>query len=111
MSSPGTPRFAIEQSHADDGVLVLAVSGELDLAGAPELHELVEQARAAGTPVRVDLRPLSFMDSSGLRVLLGAAVHARDGEWRFEVVPGTGAVDRIFDSAGVSGLVRWVRPG
>jgi anti-anti-sigma factor len=70
MGSPGTPRFGIDESY-DDGVLVLAVSGELDLATAPQLQEKITAAREAGEGVRLDLRPLTFIDSSGLRVLLG----------------------------------------
>jgi anti-sigma B factor antagonist len=52
----------------------LAVGGEVDLAGGRELRDAMEQAaldRAAG--VELDLREVSFLDSSGLAAVLGGA--------------------------------------
>jgi anti-anti-sigma factor len=47
---------------------VLAVAGELDLATADEFAAAVRE-QLAGNRVLLDLRELSFMDSSGVRVL------------------------------------------
>jgi anti-anti-sigma factor len=52
-----------------DGHLV-EVSGEIDLATAPQLAEVLGQF-ANGT-LRVDLSAVTFLDSSGLRTLLRA---------------------------------------
>ena len=48
-------------------VFSVALSGDLDLSRVPELHALVEHYRAgAAVDVVIDLRDVSFMDSSGL---------------------------------------------
>lgn len=64
------PRFdlAVEE---DGATLKLLLTGELDLVSEAVLAEAL--ADAGARPVRIDLSELAFMDSSGLRALLGAA--------------------------------------
>jgi anti-anti-sigma factor len=69
---------------------VVAVTGELDLATAPELE--VALAGAHGD-VTVDLNATTFVDPSGLRVLLAAS--ATRGEMRVLRRRG-GAVARLL---------------
>jgi anti-sigma B factor antagonist len=59
---------------------VIAVSGELDVATAPELHDTLN--RTDGEPVHLDLSGVSFIDPAGLRVLLTAKrdIDARGGQ-------------------------------
>jgi len=51
-----------------DGHTVLAVAGEMDIATAPEFTAALRE-QLAGGPVLLDLRRLTFMDSSGVRAL------------------------------------------
>lgn len=67
VSSAGPPSFEITISPAAEGMLV-AVAGELDVATAPAFEATLLEQLAEG-PVRLDLRELSFMSSSGIRVL------------------------------------------
>lgn len=64
------PRFDVAVSE-DAGHVVVHLSGELDLVSEPLLKAAL--AQAGGRPVRIELAELIFMDSTGLRVLLGAA--------------------------------------
>ena len=49
----------------------MRVSGELDVASAPRLREAVEDLRASGWRViALDVGGMTFVDSSGLAVLL-----------------------------------------
>jgi anti-anti-sigma factor len=64
------PRFEVMVQDAPDGVL-LRVSGELDLVSESQLNQALEQL--AGRAATLDLTELAFMDSTGLRTLLGAA--------------------------------------
>jgi len=67
------PPFGLAEEPLPGG-LVLAVSGELDLATAPELRERLGAAVDSGmTRVVVDLHDVTFMDSVGL----AAVLHAR----------------------------------
>ncbi|GAA3597841.1 STAS domain-containing protein [Nonomuraea rosea] len=65
------------------GVLI-AVTGELDATNTGQFESYLDSARLPGEPVLLDLGGLTFMDSSGLHVLLrlnaaageeGGAVH------------------------------------
>ncbi len=59
------------------------VSGDLDLVTAAELERVVrEEMRHA--PVLLDLRHLTFIDSSGLRALDGLARHSGGGGLRID---------------------------
>lgn len=56
----------------------LAVSGELDMATAPQLAAAIaNDERDEGAPPVLDLARLAFMDVSGMRVLLDAARRAK----------------------------------
>jgi anti-anti-sigma factor len=94
--------FSISTSDRDGRAIVL-VRGELDLATAPDLEEVVSERMDAGQEVVLDLRELEFMDSSGLRVLVVAHARAADGGPRFAVVrpPEGSAVAKILSIAGV----------
>ena len=50
-------------------VVVVSLTGELDMATAPAVQEAVERAQGEG-PIAVDLRELTFIDSTGIRALL-----------------------------------------
>jgi anti-sigma B factor antagonist len=51
---------------------VVAVSGELDIATAPQLEETLERAAATPSPLVIDLTATSFCDSTGMTALLRA---------------------------------------
>jgi anti-sigma B factor antagonist len=74
---------------------VIALQGELDMAGAATLEAELE--RLDSDAVVLDLRGLTFMDSSGLRVLVVSAQRAQDRGRRFALVPGAAQVMRVFD--------------
>jgi len=61
-----------------DGAGVLAVRGEIDMASAPVFREAVERVVALGVPVVLDFAGVTFMDSSGLKVLSEASLGAGD---------------------------------
>jgi anti-sigma B factor antagonist len=61
-----------------DGVLVIAVAGEVDQDTAPALGTAIISCidAAGGGPCILDLATVSFLDSAGLTVLLEATLHA-----------------------------------
>ncbi|MGP4101431.1 STAS domain-containing protein [Nonomuraea sp. KM90] len=64
-----TPAFLLHHQYLP-GVCVLALAGELDRTNSGELTAYLKQARRPGDHVVADLAELSFMDSSGLHILL-----------------------------------------
>jgi len=89
---------------------VLTPRGELDMASAPELEQAVMPRLADGTWVVLDLRSLDFIDSSGLRVVVGAHRSAEEHGGRFTCVRGTpgSTVHRIVEIAGIDGVIEMV---
>jgi len=54
-----------------EGVARLVLEGELDMASAPVLESAVDGALEAARDLELDLAGVVFMDSTGLRTLLG----------------------------------------
>lgn len=61
------PTFEIEIGGGETGAH-LAVRGEIDIKSAPDLESALSET--AGDPVTVDLSEVTFIDSTGLRVLV-----------------------------------------
>jgi anti-sigma B factor antagonist len=79
------------------GRVIVALSGELDLASAPKLDDELKHVEERGVEVIVlDLQALSFMDSSGLRALLAADARAREAGRRLVLVRGDERVQRVL---------------
>ena len=55
-----------------DGAVAVAVAGEIDLATAVLFRQAVDRAGDGGGHVTIDLTHATFMDSSGLAVLIAA---------------------------------------
>jgi anti-anti-sigma factor len=88
----------IEES---DGILTVGLEGELDLATAPMIGRFIDLLIDPGCDLRLDLESVTFIDASGVGVLLELAetATARGGDLR---LTGVGAdVERVFDLAGV----------
>jgi anti-sigma B factor antagonist len=76
-------------------VAYLVVVGEVDLANADELRAAVRRCADGGAGVAIDLAGVSFMDSSGLAVLLEAS---RDLGSGLTVVTAPGSsVERLLE--------------
>jgi anti-sigma B factor antagonist len=79
--------------------------GELDIATAPELVQMLARLRHHGHAVIVDLAEVTFMDSTGLTTLMDAHQQARSNGWSFAVRRPSPAVRRVFDLAGAGRLL------
>src|SRR5437588_11158032 len=79
--------FNVEIS-GDDRATVLTVTGELDLATSPALEAQLERASSGPDLVILDLRGVSFMDSTGLSLLVKAQRRAQESQRQLAVVRG-----------------------
>jgi anti-anti-sigma factor len=90
------------EAHTSDGMVRLALRGELDLSSAGEIEEVLQELEGSSPPLLViDLRDLTFMDSTGLRVMVSADARARDAARRFVIVQGPESVHRVFRITGL----------
>ncbi len=79
-------RFEVAEEDMD-GKLVVSVAGELDLSTAQELaHRIDERLGDGATNVMLDLSELTFMDSSGLRLLIELHQRAEQDSWELNLI-------------------------
>lgn len=107
FSSSSAQPFSYDVVLGRDEVVV-TVMGELDLAWAGELERAVSWLRGAGHErIVIDLRDVEFMDSTGLRVLIGLQQSAEREGRRLTLVPGPRQVQRIFELTATLALFDW----
>lgn len=105
----GEQPFTCEVVIAEQRALVRP-AGELDLATVPTLEAHLERLASAGQrEIVVDLGELTFIDSSGLHLLMKWSKTATDEGFAFFLIPGRPAVQRVFSLAGVEHLLPFAR--
>jgi anti-anti-sigma factor len=78
---------------------VSSLTGELDLASANLLHERLEQVESENPELLVlDPRRLGFMDSSGLREVIGAVRRGREEGRKVALVRAHGPIEDLLQS-------------
>ena len=89
--------LALERTSRD-GVDVLFVEGEIDVASAPRLIAALNEAVAeAARSVIIDLTSVGFMDSTGLALLINAHRRLAVRRKGFAVVCPAGPLRRVFE--------------
>lgn len=90
-----------------DGALTIALSGEIDHHGAREIMAQLNDAIATRLPARLvlDLSGVTFMDSSGIAVLLRALRQMQQIGGALRVVSIPAQARRVLDAAGVGRLI------
>ena len=81
------------------------VGGDLDLSTAPHLRQTLQEAQEQARLVVLDLRELSFMDSSGVHAMVDASRRARKAGRRLILLRGPPNIDRTFELTGTMGQV------
>src|SRR3954471_22069674 len=94
--------FEIHASAVSEGVSLILLRGELDLAAAAVLRNRVEAA--AGSGLIIDLREVTFIDSSVLRELLDARRELERQGSRLVLSGVPASVRRLLDMTGMAGL-------
>ncbi len=100
--------FAARAEPAADGTLRVLVAGELDMATAdPLLRVLVDAMRVDhACQVVVDLSEVSFLDATGIGVLLSAHSAALERGCRLRVLGAGGMVRKVLEITGVQEVLR-----
>ena len=80
------------------GWTVVEVTGDLEMASAPALRQLVVQLLSAGARhIAVDLTAVDFLDSIGLGMLVAALKRVRTHDGEFVVVCPEPRLRRVFE--------------
>jgi anti-sigma B factor antagonist len=86
---------------------VVALSGELDFGTVGQVQTRLGELRDAGEPTLLDLDSLTFIDSTGVRLVLAACEDAERGGWSFHVTRGSERVRRVLEAARVIDRLRY----
>jgi anti-sigma B factor antagonist len=86
--------------ETEKGIYV-SVSGEIDVYTAPKLKETLFPLTEKSQPLTIDLTDVTYMDSTGLGVMVGAykSVKIHEGDFRL-----TGLSDRLYRLFTITGL-------
>jgi len=95
--------FSVEREQSSSTLRVI-IRGELDMETGPRAEEELLRAEAGAPPVLVlDLRDVTFFDSTGLQLVLDADVRAREEGRQFVVaLARDGEPRRILELAEVA---------
>ena len=102
--------FRCETGHAADTDWVRPV-GELDLDTEPQLEEAIAAAREeGGSRLVLDLSKLTFMDSTGLRLVIRWDNLAKEHRFEFAIVRGPDVVQRVVRLTGMEDQLTFTEP-
>jgi anti-sigma B factor antagonist len=93
----------------EDARLIRAV-GELDMSTAPALRHELEAARDEAVTAVLDMAQVTFIDSTGLHLLLDASRGADRDDWALFIVRPSKAVQRLIDLTCTWDLLALVEP-
>lgn len=111
VPSPAPAPFSCEVDPDHERVVVRPC-GELDLSTVDDVDGTLRDLRAAGFDrLVVDLAGLTFVDSSGLSLLLRWARFAAQDGVTLELRPGSPEVMRVFEIAGTADALPFVASG
>jgi anti-sigma B factor antagonist len=90
-----------------DGLCVVALAGEMDIANASQLREaLVGRAPAGPRYLVIELSQLTFMDSLAIHALTRLAKEAKSNNGALVVAGARGHVDRVLDIVKIDDLLK-----
>jgi anti-sigma B factor antagonist len=102
--------FFCERGRDGDTAWVRPV-GELDLETVPRLEAELASARAeGGRRLVLDMRRLTFMDSTGLRLVIRWDAAGREEGFEFAIVPGPDIVQRVIKLTGMDDQLTVTEP-
>lgn len=85
---------------------VVRLEGECDMATAPQLQETLQQFRPpAVDQVILDLSDLTFLDSSGIGVIVAALKRLREADGELKIAGASGPVLRVLEITGLDGII------
>ncbi|MDY0406892.1 STAS domain-containing protein [Virgibacillus sp. 179-BFC.A HS] len=92
----------VEIMEQDEETAVLAAAGEVDAYTAPKLKEaLLPLTKKENFLVKVDLKDVSYMDSTGLGVFISALKSTKENNSSMKLVHLQDRVLRLFEITGL----------
>lgn len=99
-SEEPAPRLELHELISE-GRHTLTLSGEVDLASRPLLDDVLGSTCEQAELVVLDLKQVTFMDSSGLHGILAAKELCAEHGCELKILPGSSQVQRLFELTGM----------
>jgi anti-anti-sigma factor len=96
-------QLQITTNHDDDGIPHVFVAGELDLAVADQVGTAVRAHRDDADQLVLDLSEVSFMDSTGIRLLVALREEGLASAWLLTIVASP-IVRRVIELCGLDAM-------
>ena len=97
--------FGVEVTR-DDRVSTVRVRGEIDLAAAERLEQALQSVQDEPSEVTIlDLREVTFLDSTGLRTITSADARARKDGHELRIVRGSDQVQKLLHVTGMDKIL------
>ena len=98
------PDFDLFTFRTDDAAAVRVI-GELDLSTAPRLREVLAELAGKGTiDVTLDLADMSFIDSTGVSVLVSGLKRLRETGGNLVLQSPRASAMKVFDITGLTSV-------
>ncbi|MEC1520671.1 anti-sigma factor antagonist [Neobacillus niacini] len=94
------------EEHQNDKEMFVSVTGEIDAYTAPKLREeLLPLSEGQGKTITVNLKDVSYMDSTGLGVFVGLFKQLSKNEGELRLVELSDRLVRLFELTGLSKIM------
>lgn len=100
----------VDRSRLAHGVVVVALSGDVDLFSVPRLRSVLLE-HVGVVDVVIDMAGVAFCDSSALRVFVDAQRRSAAGGHTLEIARPSTPVRTLFDVSGLRGVLRVTAEG
>jgi anti-sigma B factor antagonist len=108
-SEPGAPPPFDCRVEPDRDTVWIRPVGEIDMATAAEVQARLDEVLEVGfTRLVLDLRETTFMDSTGLHLVITWQQRSRAERFAFAVVQGPEPIRRVFEVAGAMEQIRFI---
>jgi anti-sigma B factor antagonist len=92
--------------HQRDEEIVVLVAGEIDAYTAPKLREeLLSLAAAGNKSITVNLKDVSYLDSTGLGVFVGLFKQLKENGGELKLTHLSDRLKRLFEITGLSNVM------
>ncbi len=95
----------VDRSRLADGVVVVALSGDVDVFSVPRLRSALGE-HVGVVDVVLDMAGVAFCDSSALRVFVEAQRRSAAGGRTLEIAHPSAPVRNLFEVSGLRGVLR-----
>jgi anti-anti-sigma factor len=96
--------IAVDHARVDEGVVLVQLTGDIDTATAPRLAAELQALVFTGAPreLVLDFAGVSFMDSSGIRVIIDMHHQLRDREGLLVLESVSDTARQVLDITGLT---------